>query len=380
MFLKKKKFKVKMPVGEVNINAINAQLGQPFLQAELLGPVLSSTVPPPQNLETLPYAIVDTVDTISAPCVSCDVFVSFVKSWEKKIHPTDLLPNVSYNIAVSMGGSSLCAASFLYAAVKTLSKSVVRVTSYLPPPTYGFYKRLCNQYVRGTEWVSWEKNSDGVFVRPTNIDVVVVISPNNPTGEIVENPVVTSPFLLVDTVYDISLFTGKKASVNPWLWRYLNHPRPTDPAVGMVTSFSKFGFGGFRAGYLFTNKVPVLSLAQNFISTFYFGSPTYLYYLLIKNDPSLNNAFFKSVYCILKKRQEQIRKYIPANLILNVNSVAPYLFVNIDSDKFLACNVIVQKGTIFLFPPTYSRINLMLSTPEWKRLVRILRSGCLFRE
>ena len=366
-----------MPVAEVNINA---QLGQPFLQAELLGSVLSSTVPPPQNLETLPYAIVDTVDNNSAPCVSCDAFVSFAKSWEKKIHPHDLLPHVQYNIAISIGGSSLCAASFLYTAVKILSKPVVRVTSYLPPPTYGFYQLLCNDYVRGTEWVSWDKNSDGVYVRPTDIDVVVIISPNNPTGEIVENPVVTSPFLLVDTVYDVSLFTGKKASVNPWLWQYLNDPQPTDPAVGMVTSFSKFGFGGFRAGYLFTNTVPLLSLAQNYISTFYFGSPAYSYFLLIKDDPSLDNTYFKNVYCILQKRQEQIRKYIPAHLILNVNSVAPYLFVNIDSEKFLACHILVQKGTIFLFPPTYSRINLMLSTPEWKRLVRILRSGCLFRQ
>jgi histidinol-phosphate/aromatic aminotransferase/cobyric acid decarboxylase-like protein len=353
---------------------INAQLGQPFLQAEVLGDILSSAPTPPQDLATLPYSIV----TASAPCASCDAAVAFARTWEKKLHPLDVLPDVPYNIATTLGGSSLSAAAYLYAVVQTLSKPVVRVSSYLPPPVYGFYEGLCNQYLRGTEWVRWGQGPDGVYIRPTDIDVQVVISPNNPTGEIVADPSLTSPYVLVDTVYDNYLFTGTLASVNPWVWRLLNFPKDSDPGVGMVTSFSKFGPGGFRAGYLFTNTPSLLQSALGYISSFYYGSPTYDYALLEKNNRYMNLSYFKRVYRILQKRQEKIRKYIPEGLILNTNSVAPYLFVNITPQKFLSCGVLVQNGAVFMYPSTYSRISLMLTCMEWKRLVRVLRSGCLF--
>lgn len=353
---------------------INSTYGQPYIQAETLGAILSNVTLPSQDLVTLPYSIVQ-----SAPleCRSCDAFVDFVRAWEKKIHPPDVLSGVSYNIATSTGGSSLCAGAFLYSVAETLNKPTVRVTSFQPPPFYDFYKLLCNQFVRKTEWIDWVQDQEGIWRPPDDIDVQVVISPNNPTGNIVVNPVFTAPFVLVDTVYDNYIFTGVRASVNPWLWRFLNAPEPNDPVIAFVSSFSKIGFPGLRAGYLFTNHQSFLQTSLVYISSFYYGSPTYAYFSLIKNQSSVGTAYFRQIHCILNKRQKQIRKYIPASLILNVNQVAPYLFVNIDPSVFFNCGVVVDNGTVFLYPPTYSRINLMLSSVEWKRFYRILRSGCL---
>jgi histidinol-phosphate/aromatic aminotransferase/cobyric acid decarboxylase-like protein len=353
---------------------VNAKVGQPFIQAEILGCTLKNTRLPCQDLTTLPY----TVSDIMLPSLGNQRFNRFVLDWEKKIHITDVNLQRNYNITTSVGGSSLCAAAYLYSVTKQLNKPVVRVSSYIPPPFYGFYRLLCNDFVRGTQWIDWEQKEDGTYVAPTDIDVTVIISPNNPTGQIIENPDITSPYVLVDTVYDIFLFTGKLTSVNPWLWRYLNDPRPGDPVVTMVNSFSKFGFGGFRAGYLFTTDPLVLSMAQFYIDSFYLGTPTYDYYTLIQDNDALNVCYFNQVYTLLQRRQQEIRLYIPEELILNVNIVAPYLFVNIKEERFKKCNILVRNGIAFLYSPDYSRINLMLSTTEWQSLIEILRSGCIF--
>jgi aspartate/methionine/tyrosine aminotransferase len=147
--------------------------------------------------------------------------------------------------------------------------------------------------------------------------------------------------------------------------------------VGMVSTFSKIGFAGFRTGYLFTNSSSLLAIAQSSIDSFYLGSSTYNYFALIQNNPALNQNFFCNVYQILRKRQEQIRLYIPKELIVNKNCVAPYLFVQIDPQRFANCGILVQIGTAFSFQPTYSRISLMIPSPEWERLIRILQSGCV---
>jgi len=354
---------------------VDAKLGQPFMQAEILGCTLKNVHLPCQDLQTLPYTVFDS----ELPSLGNERFNRFVLDWEKKIHTTDVnILQGDYNITTSVGGSSLCAAAYLYSVTKQLNKPIVRVSSFLPPPFYGFYRLLSNEYVRGTQWIDWEQQPDGSYVAPPDIDVTVIISPNNPTGQIVENPQIISPYVLVDTVYDIFLFTGRLTSVNPWLWRYLNDPRPGDPVVTMINSFSKFGFGGFRTGYLFTTQPAILQTAQFYIDSFYFGTPTYNYYTLIRDDCALNQCYFNKVYTLFQKRQDQIRLYIPQELILNVNKVAPYLFVKINEQRFKKCKILVRNGIAFIYSPEYSRINLMLSSREWQILIDILRSGCLF--
>jgi histidinol-phosphate/aromatic aminotransferase/cobyric acid decarboxylase-like protein len=354
---------------------VNAKIGNPLLQAEILACALENVKLPPQDIITLPY----TYRVPEVPSFQIDTFNTFVLGWEKKIHTTNVLLNKRYNIATSTGGSSLSAVAFLHAVVQQLTPTqpVVRVTSYLPPPTYSYYETICTQFLKGVEWVYWVQDENGNWIRPVEIDVVVVISPNNPTGEIVSEPVFNAPYVLVDTVYDNYIFTGVYRSVNPWLWRYLNFSKPGDPVVGMVSTFSKIGFAGFRTGYLFTNSPSLLAIAQSSIDSFYLGSSTYNYFALIQNNPALNQNYFCNVYQILRKRQEQIRLYIPKELIVNKNCVAPYLFVQIDPQRFANCGILVQIGTAFSFPPTYSRISLMIPSPEWKRLIRILQSGCL---
>lgn len=376
---------------EKESSILNAQLGQPFLQAEVLGLFLSSPNYPPINVHTVPYSIVslpekrrngNNIKNIGnignvanySLCETCDAMIEFVRAWEKKIHPFNVLPDVNYHIATSTGGSSLCAAAFIYSVTKILSKPKVKVTSYTPPPFFGFYKSLCNEYLRGVEWVDWSIGRDGQYIRPLDIDIQVVISPNNPTGDIATNPSFTSPFVLVDTVYDHYLFTGKMESVNPWLWRMLNFPKHSHPGLGMVTSFSKFGPGGFRAGYLWTNTFPLLRNSFTYISNFYYGSPTYDYAFLENNFMNIDPHYFTSIYSILQRRQMEIRKYIPSSLILNVNSVAPYLLVKISPLTLLSWGIRVQNGQVFLVSDDYSRINLMLTEKEWTRLVQILKS------
>lgn len=343
------------------VTPINASYGQPYIQSQIIGMIpLPKTS---QDLTTLIY-------TLGAS----PVFTKFVQAWENKIHPNNVLLDNTYNIAISNGGSAFAAASFYYACQQQLGRSI-NITSNIPPPFYAYYKSLCN-FVPYTNWIDWTEDSSGNYSFPTtSIDLLVAISPNNPTGEITSSiPSYSFTYLLVDTVYDNYLFTKTYSSVNSWAWDLMNNPKTGDPPTAIISSFSKFGFAGFRSGYLFTNTTTLLTLCQSYISTFVYGSSTFSVYNMINDNSLISSSYFYQVNKVLTARQREIRQYIDSSLILNTNSIAPYLFVKINASVFLNCNIIVQPGSFFLISDEYSRINLMLKSQDWKCLIYFIKT------
>jgi len=340
---------------------VNTFVGQPFLQEEII-----STLPLPktlQNISTLPYTL-----------TTSTTFSSFIQSWGHKLYPDQIFLNKTYSIVTTVGGSAFVAASYYYACQQQLGRSI-NITSNIPPPIYSFYKTVCS-FVPNTVWIDWEQDDQGNYTFPkTPIDLLVVISPNNPTGQVTSNlPSFSYKYLLLDTVYDNYLFTQSYTSVNVWAWNLINNPQPGDPPLAIVNSFSKFGFAGFRVGYLFTNQNSLLSLCQDYISNFIYGNPTFNFYQLINDNLFLNNSFFTKVNYILVERQKEIRNYINSKFIVNKNFLAPYLFVKINPTIFLQSEIIVQPGSKFLVSDEYSRISLMIKTSEWKSLIQNIQN------
>jgi aspartate/methionine/tyrosine aminotransferase len=257
--------------------------------------------------------------------------------------------DISLEIVISPGGSTLAFAACLY-AIQVLSEQTITVKSALHPPYYTLHRNV-TETLNGCKWVTRGKTT-----------VEVVTSPNNPNGEL-SKPTRSSKYVILDSVYDKPQFSGIYRTLNPWKREY----EGTD-CFCEVDSVSKIGLAGLRLGYILTRNKTLAVLANDYIETIYLGQNTWANRsFFTRYNRLLNRSLYDQVYAQLQARHEAIRKVLPRDLIQS-NTRVPYIFMSIPAFLFEHIDVRVSPGTDF-DTPGYSRLSIMISDRDWDELL-----------
>lgn len=233
------------------------------------------------------------------------------------------------------------------------------------PPTYNVHSNIekiipyCEYKINGL---------DATMEYQQNSDLGVLISPNNPTGEIVNDRF--GKFQVIDAVYDTPVFTNSFASLNT---------KFSDNEI-YLGSFSKLGVPSYRFGWAITNNPMIASKAWEYNKLHNLGmiNPSYLfskhliYNIFDKNSYKyLTNISFQ----ILLKRRKEIYELLKNKNIKNFNRdiYAPYILLPISQKYFHTIGIDTRPGTDFFISDQYSRINLMMSTNDYNKMIELLK-------
>lgn len=260
------------------------------------------------------------------------------------------------NIITSAGGSTQLIAAFYY-AIQKIKKRKITVKSCIIPPYYALHKEIASA-VKDCEWI------DDIN---TAVDIEVIVSPNNPDGRI-SIPSRKSQFRLLDSVYDVPQFTGKRVSVNEWKHSYHNTETFCE-----VASLSKVGLPGLRLGYALVKNKLIASLMDQYIQNISLGLNTWaLKGFTSRYNDIFNNELYTNVYQDIQMRQTQIRQLLP-NVCISTKNV-PFVFLKMSKKIFDELKIIVRIGSEFSTNDNYLRISLMISNDDWVELLNRLSS------
>ncbi len=255
-------------------------------------------------------------------------------------------------------GGTTAAISACYYAIQYLEKKKITIKSCVKPPYYTLHKKLAN----------YEKNSEWIDDINKKTDVEVVVSPNNPTGEILK-PTFTSKYILLDSVYDKPLFSNKYYTLNPWKLELYKNPYFCE-----VNSFSKYGYAGVRVGYLITSNKQIADLVTKYFEIKNLGLNSWAMANYEKNIPVIfNKSFGKENYELVQKRHKEIREIIPQRFIYSNNNI-PLILLKIPANIFYKYKIKIRPGEEFATSNDYSRINLMVSEDVWKNILKRISS------
>ncbi len=255
-------------------------------------------------------------------------------------------------------GGTTAAISACYYAIQSLEKRKITIKSCVKPPYYVLHKRLAN----------YEKNSEWIDDISKKTDVEVIVSPNNPTGELLK-PTFTSKYILLDSVYDKPIFSNKYNTLNPWKLELYKNPYFCE-----VNSFSKYGYAGVRVGYLITSNKEIADLVTKYFEIKNLGLNAWAMANFEKNIPVIfNKQSKKDNYELIQKRHMQIRKIIPNRFIYSNNNI-PLILLKIPAKLFYKYKIKIRPGEEFAISNNYSRINLMVSDDIWNNILKRISS------
>jgi len=264
-------------------------------------------------------------------------------------------------IVLSAGGSTQLIGAF-YWAVSQLAGREVQVQSRTTPPYYALHQTIAG-LVQGVKWVD-------ATIPLTQVDVQVIVSPNNPTGELNSPSPDLSPasFVLLDKVYDSPQFVGP-VTVNPWESAYY---ASTDRFCS-IGSVSKLGLAGLRVGYAATRHPELARLMLEYVQASTLGTSSWSMAGLESSLSVINKAKIGQMYDLLKRRHAEIRAILPPSLTLSPSTAVPFILVNITQTAFATAGLIVNSGTAYRTSPEYSRIQLMVAEADWKPMLNMVR-------
>lgn len=260
------------------------------------------------------------------------------------------------NIITSSGGSTQLIAAFYY-AIQAIKRRKITIRSCMNPPYYALHKEIASA-VKDCEWI------DNIN---TDVDIEVIVSPNNPDGRI-SIPTRKAQFKLLDSVYDVPQFTGQRISVNEWKHSYHNTETFCE-----VASLSKIGLPGLRLGYALVKNKLIASLMNQYIQNISLGLNTWaLRGFTSRYNDIFDNDLYTNVYQDIQTRQMQIRQLLP-NICISTKNV-PFVFLKMPKKIFDELKIIVRVGSEFSTNDSYLRISLMINDDDWTELLNRLNS------
>jgi hypothetical protein len=199
-------------------------------------------------------------------------------------------------------------------------------------------------------------------------DVGLIISPNNPTGEIINER--RGKWQIIDAAYDLPLFTGQSKSVNT---KFSDHEI-------YIQSISKLGVPSYRFGWFITNDPMIYSKAYEYKKIYNIGqnmaslSMGKNYFETIYNT-GIFNKLSNITYKTLKIRRKEISNIFSKYKIYDINTAniyAPYLFLPINNSIFESIGISTRPGKDFFYSDNFSRINLMMESNDYIKMLKIL--------
>lgn len=271
---------------------------------------------------------------------------SYLQHLDEKFNPNGLY------IVFSPGGTTAAISAFYY-AIQYIENKKITIKSAVKPPYYTLHKKLSK----------YEKNCEWIDDRSKETDIEVIVSPNNPTGELLK-PTFTSKYIILDSVYDKSSFSNKKYSVNPWKYELYKNNNFCE-----VNSFSKYGYAGVRVGYLITSNKKIAEIVSKYFEIKNLGLNAWAMANFEKNIPVFfNDNIKKNNYNLIQKRHNEIRKIIPSKLIYSNRNV-PFILIKLPKNIFDKHKIIIRPGEEFAISNDYSRINMMVSNNTWYNII-----------
>lgn len=317
---------------------IDAKSGNPVLMAESFKKI---------TIKQCPQNLLYSIDPV-------DKYVELIKEYLKEIGQP--VPN-NVKIVISAGGATQTCTAYYY-AVQKLEKKQITVSSHNHLPHYKLHEQI-TEIVPNCQWINNQNNAD----------LVVIVSPNNPDGDVVKYPKVTKKqYLLLDSVFDTPMFSGSFKTINPWKYKYYDSKYFCE-----INSMSKLGLAGIRLGFALTSNLDIYTHMVEYIKISTRGTNTWSlknFAINFKNDLS-NKSFHENIYNELQKRHQQIRKIIPQKYIKS-NTTLPFLFLSLPPSIFSRYKITVKSGIDFGLTDQYSRIQMMLSQSDWNELIRRL--------
>ena len=269
--------------------------------------------------------------------------------------------------------------ALIWSFQKLMNKNVhdpLKVYQINKPPTYGIFKNVV-EYVpncifdinRSNHYNNIENfyaNND--YYNPC--DIGVMISPNNPTGEIIKER--KGHFQIIDSVYDIPPFTNSYQKVNKKLSKNEIH----------IDSISKLGVPSYRCGWCIIEDPMLMSTLWKYKELYNNGLNSSSLFMM---DSYVNHFYkynFFNDFKTICYNNIQNRKKILTNIFSKYgiqeynpnNKYVPYFFVPISTERFQKIGINTRKGSDFFFSDNYSRFNLMLYTSEFNKIVNILNT------
>jgi len=199
-------------------------------------------------------------------------------------------------------------------------------------------------------------------------DVGILISPNNPTGEIINER--RGKWQIIDAAYDLPLFTGKSKSVNT---------KFSDNEI-YVQSITKLGVPSYRFGWFITNDPMIYSKAYEYKKIYNNGQNMASLSMAKKYiDTIYKTGIFNTlsdiVYTTLKKRLKEISNIFSKYKIYDINTCnnySPYMFLPINNSIYESIGISTRPGEDFFYTNRYSRMNLMMDSNEYIKMISIL--------
>jgi histidinol-phosphate/aromatic aminotransferase/cobyric acid decarboxylase-like protein/choline kinase len=217
---------------------------------------------------------------------------------------------------------ALNGASQVYPIIKNYFKSK---TSLIPTPSFGEYLRIfpnSNKYEDSLEW--------GITLKEEDIkksDIIVIVSPNNPTANIVQSDYIlrlvsTYPdkFFIIDESF---IEFSKEESVISSLERL----KLANALV--IKSLSKnLGVPGLRIGYVFSLNADLVNYIRSNVPIWNMNSLAELYVeLMLKNKAVLKKSYDKTI-----EDREELRALLQSNPFVShvYKSAANFILIRMD--------------------------------------------------
>lgn len=260
-------------------------------------------------------------------------------------------------------GAANCICWTLQKLMKKTCFDPLKIYHVNKPPTYYMFKNIDN-VIPNCKYINHEKYIP---------DVGLIISPNNPTGEVInERP---GYFQIIDSIYDTPIFTGQSQSVNTTF---------SDNEI-RIESLSKIGAPSYRFGWAITSNPMIYSKAYEYKKIYNLGQNMASYsmaknYIDLIHKTNIFDAVSKTTFQIFNKRYKEITDIFAKYDIydfkasINKHKYAPYVFLPISNLQFNSIGIDTRKGDNFFYSNKYSRINLMMNTNDYNKMLILLNN------
>lgn len=371
------------------MNLIDTNIGNPHIITELVKTMLleqgyktKDIFSGYTNIENLPYQRVPKIE-----------FEELIRFYYDKILNRPLTQTDYVVLTEGTLGAANCVCWSIQKLMGKTCLDPLKIYHLNEPPTYTIFNNLADtvpncifnhksiQYksIHHNDTTINNKNNFNSYFDKSNYilnsnydyipDVSLCISPNNPTGEIINERL--GHWQLIDSVYDVPLFTGQYKSINKKLSNNEIH----------LESLSKLGVPSYRFGWFITNDPMIYSKAHEYKKIYSVGQNIASYsmakhYIELIHKTQIYDQLAKTTVKIFNSRRKQLTDIFTQQnineLVKNEKNYVPYMFLPISKQVFNSIGVDTRQGQDFFYSNNYSRINLMMKEIEYNKMVKEL--------
>jgi aspartate/methionine/tyrosine aminotransferase len=249
-------------------------------------------------------------------------------------------------------GSTQVIHATLYALTKLVAPNRKLVVGYRPP-----VYMLMHEYLSHCGFV--EVTFD---LTRTDLDVEIVIDPNNPTGEH-RRQQSSAPYVIFDRAYNWPIYCDKVI--------------PTSIAKNHITVYTiskALGMGGLRLGWAFINDMDLIEEIKRAIfvigicpNSFGMSAATKVFNLF-QEDPSLSRRYTSNLKSEIAARMNRTKEYKQFEV---TNTSGPYAWIRSKDGTDIAAylfdhhGIAVKSGKYFGSTADYARLSLICSGEDF---------------